>query len=104
MTTPLYKREIPFQRIEAANEQKVFNYLLQALETEINYQKIDEVLKWCEGRRSKMILYTYDAFLIDVHPQDRDTLLDELTTALERGGFPVKSYEGTNYDNLEVIK
>lgn len=104
LTTPLYKREIPFQRIEAANEQKVFNYLLQALETEINYQKIDEVLKWCENRRSKMILYTYDAFLIDVHPQDRDTLLDELTTALERGGFPVKSYEGTNYDNLEVIK
>lgn len=104
LTTPLYKREIPFQRIEAANEQKVFNYLLQALETEINYQKIDEVLKWCEGRRSKMILYTYDAFLIDVHPQDRDILLGELTTALERGGFPVKSYEGTNYDNLEVIK
>jgi hypothetical protein len=104
LTTPLYKREIPFQRIEGATEQKVFNYLLQALETEINYQKIDEVLKWCDGRRSKMILYTYDAFLIDVHPQDRDNLLGELTTTLERGGFPVKTYEGTNYDNLEVIK
>ena len=104
LTTPLYKREIPFQRIESANEQKVFNYLLQALETEINYTKIDDVLKWCDGRRSKMILYTYDAFLIDVHPQDRDNLLGELTTTLERGGFPVKTYEGTNYDNLEVIK
>jgi len=103
LTTPLYKREIPFQRIEAANEQKVFNYLLQALETEINYTKIDAVLKWCDGRRSKMILYTYDAFLIDVHPQDRDNLLGELTTKLERGGFPVKTYEGTNYDNLVVI-
>ena len=103
LTTPLYKREIPFQRIEAANEQKVFNYLLQALETEINYTKIDDVLKWCDGRRSKMILYTYDAFLIDVHPQDRDNLLGELKTTLERGGFPVKSYEGTNYDNLVVI-
>ena len=104
LTTPLYKREIPFQRIEAANEQKVFNYLLQALETEINYTKIDEVLKWCDGRRSKMILYTYDAFLIDVHPQDRDNLLGELKTTLERGGFPVKTYEGTNYDNLVVIQ
>ena len=103
LTTPLYKREIPFQRIEAPNEQKVFNYLLQALETEINYTKIDEVLKWCDGRRSKMILYTYDAFLIDVHPQDRDSLLGELITTLERGGFPVKSYEGSNYDNLVVI-
>ena len=104
LTTPLYKREIPFQRIEAPNEQKVFNYLLQALETEINYTKIDDVLKWCDGRRSKMILYTYDAFLIDVHPQDRDNLLGELKTTLERGGFPVKTYEGTNYDNLVVIQ
>jgi hypothetical protein len=104
LTTPLYKREIPFQRIETPNEQKVFNYLLQALETEINYTKIDEVLKWCDGRRSKMILYTYDAFLIDVHPQDRDNLLKELTTALERGGFPVRAYEGSNYDNLVVIQ
>jgi len=73
------------------------------LETEINYTKIDDVLKWCDGRRSKMILYTYDAFLIDIHPQDRDNLLGELKTTLERGGFPVKTYEGTNYDNLVVI-
>jgi len=104
LTTPLYKREIPFQRIEAANEQKVFNYLLQALETEINYTKIDDVLKWCDGRRSKMILYTYDAFLIDTHPSERSSVLKDLTFILERGGFPVKSYEGSNYDNLEVIK
>jgi hypothetical protein len=51
-----------------------------------------------------MILYTYDAFLIDVHPQDRDNLLGELKTTLERGGFPVKTYEGSNYDNLVVIQ
>jgi hypothetical protein len=104
LTTPLYKREIPFQRIEGATEQKVFNYLLQALETEINYKKIEEVLEWCEGRRSKMILYTYDAFLIDVHPQDRDNLLKDLKYILERGGFPIRAYEGSNYDNLVVIQ
>jgi len=103
LTTPLYKREIPFQRIEGATEQKVFNYLLQALETEINYKKIEEVLEWCDGRRSKMILYTYDAFLIDVHPQDRNNLLKDLKFILERGGFPVRAYEGSNYDNLVVI-
>ena len=50
-----------------------------------------------------MILYTYDAFLIDVHPQDRDSLLKELTFILERGGFPVRAYEGSNYDDLVVI-
>lgn len=104
LTTPLYKREIPFQRIEGATEQKVFNYLLQALETEINYKKIEEVLNHLDGVRSKMILYTYDAFLIDVHPSERNSVLKDLKKILEKGGFPVKSYEGTNYDNLEVIK
>ena len=104
LTTPLYKREIPFERIEAANEQKVFNYLLQALETEMNYKKIEEVLLYLSGVSSKMILYTYDAFLIDVHPSERNSVLRDLKQILEKGGFPVKSYEGTNYDNLEVIK
>ena len=50
-----------------------------------------------------MILYTYDAFLIDVHPQDRNNLLKDLKFILERGGFPVRAYEGSNYDNLELI-
>jgi hypothetical protein len=104
LTTPLYKREIPFQRIESPNEQKVFNYLLQALETEINYMKLSEVLDCLDGKRSKMILYTYDAFLIDVHPQERESLLKDLQFILERGGFPVRAYEGSNYDNLVVIQ
>ncbi len=104
LTTPLYKREIPFQRIEGSTEQKVFNYLLQALETEINYKKIEEVLKYLDGRVSKMILYTYDAFLIDVHSGERDTILKDLKYILERGGFPIRAYEGSNYDNLVVIQ
>jgi hypothetical protein len=104
LTTPLYKREIPFQRIEGSTEQKVFNYLLQALETEINYKKIEEVLKYLDGRVSKIILYTYDAFLIDVHSGERDTILKDLKYILERGGFPIRAYEGSNYDNLVVIQ
>jgi DNA polymerase I-like protein with 3'-5' exonuclease and polymerase domains len=103
LTTLLYKREIPFDRIEDANEQKVFNYLLQSLETEINYMKIGEVLEYLEGRMSKMILYTYDAFLIDTHPIERENILTDIKEIMEKGGFPVKIEEGENYNNLEVI-
>jgi hypothetical protein len=56
LTTPLYKREIHFSKIEGATEQKVFNYLLQALETEINYMKIGKVLDLLNGKMSKMVL------------------------------------------------
>ena len=103
LTTLLYKREIPFDRIEGANEQKVFNYLLQSLETEINYMKIGEVLEYLDGKMSKMILYTYDAFLIDTHPIERENILNDIREIMERGGFPVKIEEGENYNNLEVI-
>jgi DNA polymerase I-like protein with 3'-5' exonuclease and polymerase domains len=104
LTTPLYKREIHFGRIEGSTEQKVFNYLLQALETEINYMKIDKVLKWFDGKKSKMVLYTYDAFLIDTHPDERDEILKSVATIMEEGNFPVRAYEGTNYNNLVVIE
>jgi len=103
LTTPLYKREIHFSKIEGATEQKVFNYLLQALETEVNYMKIPKVLDFLSDKKSKMVLYTYDAFLIDTHPSERDEILMHLPTIMEEGGFPVRAYEGTNYDNLVGI-
>ena len=103
LTTPLYKREIHFSRMEGANEQKVFNYLLQALETEINYMKMDSIFDCFEGKMSKPILYTYDAFIIDVHPIERDEIISSVKSAMERGGFPVKVEEGTNYNNLVRI-
>lgn len=103
LTTLLYKREIPFNRIEGANEQKVFNYLLQSLETEINYMKIGEVLEYLDGKMSKMILYTYDAFVIDTHPVERENLLNDIREIMEKGGFPVKCEEGENYNNLVGI-
>ena len=103
LTTLLYKREIPFSRIEGGNEQKVFNYLLQSLETEINYMKIGEVLEYLRGRMSKMILYTYDAFIIDTHPIERENILNDIKEIMEKGDFPVRIEEGENYNNLEVI-
>lgn len=103
LTTPLYKREIHFSRIEGATEQKVFNYLLQALETEVNYMKMESIFDCFEGKMSKPILYTYDAFIIDVHPIERNEIISSVKSAMERGGFPVKVEEGTNYNNLVRI-
>lgn len=104
LTTPIHKRKIDFKRIDTPTEQKVFNYLLQALETEINYMRIRDILDWLERKQSKLILYTYDAFVIDTHPSERDELLNVLKPMLESGNFPVKTYEGMNYDSLIVIR
>ena len=103
LTTPLHKRQIHFSRIESPTKQKVFNYLLQALETEINYKKIGELNDLMREMKSKPILYTYDAFLIDTEPSERERVLSEVKTLLEVGGFPVRAYEGNNYNDLEVL-
>jgi len=103
LTTPLYKREIHFARIEGATEQKVFNYLLQALETEVNYMKIEQIYDKLGSRMSRPILYTYDALLFDVHPVERDSVIQIVKEVMEVGGFPVRIYEGTNYSDLVVI-
>ena len=100
LKTPLYGREIHFTKIEGGTEQKVFNYLLQALETEVNYKKMSDILTQMSGMKSKLILYTYDAFLIDAHPMERDEILKLLPTIMEKGGFPVRIDEGINYNNL----
>jgi hypothetical protein len=65
--------------------------------------KIGEVMEYLSGKMSKMILYTYDAFLIDTHPIEREMILNDIKVIMEKGGFPVKVEEGENYNNLEVI-
>ena len=62
--------------------------------------KIGKVLDWLECKKSKMVLYTYDAFLIDTYPNERDEILKSVTTIMEEGGFPVRAEEGKNYDDL----
>ena len=103
LTTPLFKREIHFARIEGATEQKVFNYLLQALETEVNYMKIGQLWDKLDSKMSKPILYTYDALLFDIHPIERDEIIRIVKEVMETGGFPVRIYEGKNYGDLKVI-
>lgn len=100
LTTPLFKREIHHHRIESPTQQKIFNYLLQALETEINYMKMVGISEFLSGMKSKIVLYTYDAFLIDTHPTERERVLELLPMVMEKGGFPIRADEGTNYDNL----
>ena len=68
-----------------------------------NNMKIGEVLEYLEGRMSKMILYTYDAFIIDTHPIERENILNHIKEIMEKGDFPVRIEEGKNYNNLEVI-
>jgi hypothetical protein len=94
------KRRIPLSWIEGANPQKVFNYLLQAVETELNAEKIGKILGYIKGSGISLSLYTYDSFLFDVPTDVNTDTIVKLKGIVEGGGFPIKASWGENYGNL----
>jgi hypothetical protein len=93
-------RRIPLDWIEDATPQKVFNYLLQAMETELNMDMLAKILKYIDGTGIRISLYVYDSFLFDV-PLDCDkSVLLGLRELIESGGFPVKTSWGENYGKV----
>lgn len=76
---------------------KLFNYILQNSETKTNVEKILLIKEYLLGRKTKLILITYDAFLFDFCVEDGKETLVELKSILEQGDFPVKHRHGKDY-------
>lgn len=93
-------RQIPTMWVEQPNSQKVFNYLLQAYETEMNVDKMRKILDYIRGSGITLELYTYDSFLFDVPTDVNKELIRGLKEIIEEGGFPIKASWGKTYGNL----
>jgi hypothetical protein len=95
-----YNRNIPLKYIEGLNPQKVFNYILQATETELNMVTIQKVLEFIRQTDIELTLYTYDSFLFSFPldtPKEHALKLKEI---VESNGFPIKASWGTDYSKL----
>ena len=82
---------------------KVFNYMMQLTETEEAISRVDNVCRYLDWSKSKVILYTYDAILLDVSNDELQTM-ENIATILSEGGYPVRQYRGDNYNNLILHK
>jgi len=82
------------------NANKLFNYLLQATETELNMKILSKVVEYLSGMKSKMVLYTYDSYLLDIHPEEM-SILQNLKILIEGNGFPTKMEIGDRYSEME---
>ena len=87
------------------NPNKLFNYMIQLMETESNIEILSELLPEIEKYSSKMILYNYDSFLFDWDAEvDKLDYLKEVKVILERSGkYPTKVKIGRNYHEMEDI-
>lgn len=87
--------------IENINKQKLFNYYIQNLETSNNIRILKEILPLLTGK-TKLVLYTYDAFLFDVSKQEKQ-VIQQIVDIFEHNNLKVKLSYGGNYDSLRRI-
>ena len=82
----------PFTKaLKNMNPQKLMNYIMQSLETSRNILILKEVLRYLQDKKTKVVLYTYDALLFDYNKEDGKETLEKLQEILETGKkYPVK--------------
>ena len=78
---------------------KLFNYIVQSKETSTNVELLELVLNYLKDKKTKIVLYTYDAFLFDYAEEDGN-ILPELIKLLQ---YPVSIKQGTSYHGLTKI-
>lgn len=95
-------RKLNLENIQEPNPSKLFNYLIQSMETYYNIISIKKVLDYLDNKKSSCILYTYDSILINFSQDDKEVLKD-IKLLMESEGFKISVSYGKNYNNLKEI-
>ena len=101
----IYNRKIIKSNLYDMNPNKLFNYMVQLLETENNIKILNNLIPKIKNHNSKLILYNYDSFLFDFdYKNDGLEYLKKVKGILECGGkFPTTSTMGDNYHTMQDI-
>ncbi len=100
----IYNRKIHKKNLSDMNPNKLFNYMIQLMETENNIKILNELQPKLKKYESKLVLYNYDSFLFDFDTKDGLDFLKMVKETLESGGkYPVKISRGVNYHEMQDI-
>ena len=102
--TPIYDRKIKLCHIENPTPNKLFNYILQAFETEVAVQALGRIVDYLKDKKTQPILYTYDSILFDIHKDDGMKTIKKIKKIMVDDKFPVKVYVGKDYANMSKIE
>jgi hypothetical protein len=89
----VYKKE----NLGEMNPQKLFNYLLQCLETSMNVRILWDMCSMLANKKTKLVLYTYDSFLFDLSEED-EYIRKEIDVIFEKYKLNIKTKQGYDYD------
>jgi len=100
----IYSRRIHRKNLQDMNPNKLFNYMIQLMETENNIKILNELQPKLQEYNSELVLYNYDAFLFDFDTKDGLDFLNMVKETIESGGtYPVKISKGVNYHDMQDI-
>jgi MFS superfamily sulfate permease-like transporter len=89
--------------IQNPTPNKILNYIIQSAETYNNVVSVKQVIEYLENKQSKVILYTYDSFLVDYSLADGKEVLEKIKQLFEVNGYVIKVAYGSNYNSLKYI-
>ena len=89
-------------KLENMNPQKLLNYVIQNLETAYNVNILWEVFKILKNKKTKLVLYTFDSFLLDWSDNEREVLID-VQNIFKKHKLNIKVAHGTSYDFRPTI-
>jgi hypothetical protein len=96
-TAPVSNYIFEKDKLENMNPQKLFNYILQNLETSTNIQILLKIHKVLANKNTKIVLYTYDSFLLD-WDEDEEQELEQIKDIFKEQNLLIKISRGRNYD------
>lgn len=83
--------------LQDTNPTKLMNYMMQSLETANNVSILKQLLRYLDSKSTNIVLYTYDAFVLDFNKNDGKQTLAGIKQIMEQGGkYPVKFKYSTN--------
>jgi hypothetical protein len=102
--TPLFNRKMKKSFYSDMNANKLFNYYLQAVETEYSIIIINNINEALQGYSTKLVLYTYDSLLFDFDIREGKELIVKIRSVMsDNGKYPVKIKSGRTVHNMKNI-
>ena len=84
-------------KLDNMNPQKLFNYILQNVESAVNSFILMDVHKLLKGKKTKIVLYTYDSFLFDIDVGE-EYIEEDVKNIFNKYKLTTKIKKGQSYD------
>ena len=94
---PISKYIYRKDELEDMKPQKLLNYLLQNLETATNVCILWDMFRILRGANTKLVLYTYDSFTLDVDKNEKE-IIEKITQLFKKYKLQTKFSYGETYD------